>query len=589
MIRATRIHFDARAKPGRKQQRSPTIAPRNNLSHVAGEQSEPLLDLTIPQALAQAAAMYGDREAAVFCATGTRITYAELDMLVDQLATGFLELGLEKGDRIGIWGPNRIEWLVTQFASARLGLILVSINPAYRLMELEYALNKVECKALVTANQFKTSNYIEMIEALAPEIKSSAPGELAAAKLPHLRTVIQMGDEHVPGMYRYMDIMQNGRLPDKARLDAIGAQLKPTDPINIQFTSGTTGAPKGATLTHHNILNNSNFTTAVMAYTEQDRVCIPVPLYHCFGMVVGTLGSVTKGSAMIFPEEAFDPLTTLQAVDRERCTSLYGVPTMFVAELEHPDFATFDLSSLRTGIMAGSPCPIELMKRVIAEMNMGEITIAYGMTEVGPLSFQTSVDDPIEKRVSSVGRVHPHVEVKIVDADGRTVPVGVEGEIWTASYGVMTGYWNDPERTDEAMDGGVWMRSGDLGVLDKDGYLNISGRLKDMVIRGGENIFPREIEEFLYRNPKVQQAQVFGVPDEKYGEELCAWIELRPGEAASEDEIREFCKGQITHFKIPRYIRFVEEFPMTVTGKVQKFKMRELMCKELGLKEQQTA
>ncbi|MGI9356854.1 MAG: AMP-binding protein [Rhizobiaceae bacterium] len=557
--------------------------PQNNLSYVAGDRSQPLLDQTIPQAFAETVAKYGDREAAVFCATGKRITYAEFDLLVDRLAAGLLELGLEKGERIGIWGPNRIEWLLTQFASARLGLILVCINPAYRLMELEYALNKVECRALVMADHFKTSNYVEMIEALAPEIKTASPGELAAARLPHLQVVIHMGDEQLPGMYRFADVAQEDRPVDKARLDSLSAQLDPHEPINIQFTSGTTGAPKGATLTHHNIINNSIFTTSVMRYTEHDRVCIPVPLYHCFGMVVGTLGSITKGAVMIFPEESFDPVSTLRAVDQERCTSLYGVPTMFAAELDHPEFKNFNMSSLRTGVMAGSPCPIELMKRVIAEMNMSEITIAYGMTEVGPLSFQTSVDDPLEMRVSSVGRVHPHVEVKIVDTEGQTVPVGVEGEIWTASYGVMTGYWNDPERTNEAMDEEGWMRSGDLGVLDKDGYLNISGRLKDMVIRGGENIFPREIEEFLYRNPKVQQAQVFGVPDEKYGEELCAWIELKRGETSSEEEIREFFKGQIAHFKIPRYIRFVEEFPMTVTGKVQKFKMRQMMGEELGL------
>ena len=565
------------------------IAPTGNLSHVIGETSDPLIDKTIPRVLAATAAAHGARDAAIFCAQDIRVSFAELAELVDQLATGLMEIGLEKGDRIGIWSPNRFEWVLTMFASARIGLILVNINPAYRLSELEFALNKVECKALVTANAFKSSNYIEMLETLAPELRSCPAGELVAARLPNLGTVIQMGDGEIPGMYRFETVLQKGQPSQSGRLDAITATLDPQDPINIQFTSGTTGTPKGATLTHFNILNNAHFTARILGLSERDRLCIPVPLYHCFGMVMGALACATTATAMVFPSEGFDPSATLRAVDRERCTALYGVPTMFVAELGLPDFADFDCSTLRTGIMAGSPCPIEVMKRVVSDMSMSEVTIAYGMTETSPVSLQSSVDDPIEKRVATVGRVHPHLEVKIIDENGETVPVGSDGEVCTRGYSVMHGYWNDEDRTREAIDPDGWMHTGDLGRMDRDGYLNIVGRVKDMVIRGGENLYPKEIEDFLYRHPGILQVQVFGVPDLKYGEELCAWIVLKPGEEAAEAEIRGFCEGQIAHLKIPRYIRFVDEIPMTVTGKPQKFKMRDAMVEELGLQQVETA
>jgi fatty-acyl-CoA synthase len=479
--------------------------------------------------------------------------------------------------------------VVTQFATAKAGLILVNINPAYRLSELDYALNKVGCKALVTSDHFKTSDYVAMLRELAPEIDRSAPGRLQAKRLPALTTLIRVGDGEKHGFFRFDDVLAMGGQRHRARLAELQPQLQFDDPINIQFTSGTTGAPKGATLTHHNILNNGFFIGEAMRLSEADRVCIPVPLYHCFGMVLGNLACITHGSAMVYPSEGFEPLATLEAVEAERCTALYGVPTMFIAELGHPEFKRFDLRSLRTGIMAGSPCPIEVMKRCIAEMNMREVTIAYGMTETSPVSTQTSCDDPLERRVGTVGRVHPHVEVKIVDGEGHVVPPGVSGEFCTRGYSVMLGYWDDAERTAEAIDRGGWMHTGDLATMDEDGYFNIVGRIKDMVIRGGENVYPREIEEFLFRHPKVEAVQVVGVPDQKYGEELCAWIKLKAGESTSAEDIQAFCKGQIAHYKIPRYIKFVDAFPMTVTGKVQKFMMREAMVKELGLTEQKTA
>jgi len=566
-----------------------TTAPVNGLSHVIGVTSVPLIEKPIHQVLAETAARHGARDAAVFCAQDIRVSYAEFTEQVDRLATGLLDLGLAKGDRIGIWSPNRYEWLLTQFATARIGLILVNINPAYRLSELDFALNKVGCKALITASAFKSSDYAGMLATLAPELSSCPPGALRSEKLPHLEIVIQMGDGEVPGTYRFAEILERGTPAQKARLDEIAAKLDPNDPINIQFTSGTTGTPKGATLTHRNILNNAYFVARTTGLTEQDRLCIPVPLYHCFGMVMGTLACATTGTAMIFASEGFDAQATLQAVEDERCTALYGVPTMFVAELEALEASGADCSSLRTGIMAGSPCPIEVMKRVISEMNMSEVTIAYGMTETSPVSFQSNVDDPIERRVSTVGRIHPHVEVKVVDGDGQTVPVGSDGEVCTSGYSVMLGYWNDEERTSEAIDAEGWMHTGDLGRMDEEGFLNIVGRVKDMVIRGGENLYPKEIEDFLFTHPKVQQVQVFGLPDPKFGEELCAWIVLRSGESAHEEEIRAFCRGQIAHLKIPRYIRFVEEIPMTVTGKPQKFKMREAMTQELDLVEADTA
>jgi len=565
------------------------IVPQEGKSWVSGETSEPLREATIPEVFAEAVARYSSRDAAIFPGQDKRYTYRELDRAVDALAAGFLALGLETGDRIGIWSPNRYEWLLTQFATARIGLVLVNINPAYRLSELNYALNKVGCKALVTAASFKSSDYLGMLNELAPELASAKPGHLQSAKLPALRIVIRMGEDTSPGMFNFDDVMALGGAEEKARLDPITQSLKPDDPVNIQFTSGTTGSPKGATLSHFNILNNAHFTTRAIKFTEEDRLCIPVPLYHCFGMVMGSLGCVTKGACMVFPGEAFEPRSTLEAVMAERCTGLYGVPTMFVAMLDVPDFVEFDLSSLRTGIMAGSPCPIEVMKKVVSDMHMSEVTIAYGMTETSPVSLQSATDDPIEKRVSTVGRVHPHVEVKVVDEAGKTLPVGQPGELWTRGYSVMLGYWDDEERTREAIVDGGWMRTGDLATIDTEGYGNIVGRVKDMIIRGGENIYPREIEEFLYRHPKIQQVQVFGVPHEKLGEEVCAWIVLPPGKSATDEDIREFCQGQIAHFKIPTIIRFVETLPMTVTGKPQKFIMRQKMIEELGRVEAKTA
>ena len=559
------------------------VAPLDGLSHVSGERSVPLLHKTIPQLFAETASQHQDRDAAVFVEQEKRFSWRELAEAVDALAAALLKLGFEKGDRIGIWSPNRWEWLVTQFGTARIGIVLVNINPAYRLSELDYALNKVGCKGLVTAAQFKTSDYIGMLETLAPELKDCAPGELSSSRFPHLKTIIRMGADKTPGMFNFDDVLAMGGAEERQRLDTITAGLRPDDAVNIQFTSGTTGAPKGATLTHSNIVNNADLVTAAIRLTAQDRLCIPVPLYHCFGMSMGTMGCVSKGAVMVFPGEGFDPGATLRAVQNERCTGLYGVPTMFVALLDHPDFKTFDLSSLRTGIMAGSPCPIEVMKKVVSLMHMEQVTIAYGMTETSPVSFQSHVDDPLEKRVSTVGRIHPHVEVKVVGAEGNIVPVGERGELCTRGYSVMKGYWEDEEKTAEAIDAEGWMHTGDLGVIDAEGYCNIVGRVKDMVIRGGENVYPREVEEFLYRHPKVKEVQVFGVPDEKYGEELCAWIVTLPGEQASEEEIKAFCQGQIAHYKVPRYVRFKEQLPMTVTGKPQKFIMRDQMVDELGL------
>ena len=559
------------------------------MSYVSGASANPLLGLTIGAQLDRTAARFPDNEALVVRHQDVRWRYSTFTEKVDAFAAGLLALGLEPGDRIGIWSPNNSEWAVTQFAAAKAGLILVNINPAYRLAELEYALNKVECRALVTAEAFKSSRYIEMLHTLAPELDGAGPGALKAEKLPHLETVVRLGTETTPGMYNFADVPALAGAAERDRLRALAGRLQFDDPINIQFTSGTTGFPKGATLSHHNILNNGYFNGVTLGLSEQDRVCIPVPLYHCFGMVMGNLMSTAFGATMVYPSEAFDPLEVLRTVEAERCSVLYGVPTMFIAELDHPEFAGFDLSSLRTGTMAGSPCPIEVMRRVIGEMHMEEVTIAYGMTETSPVSFQSATDDPIERRVSTVGRVHPHVEVKVVDQQGKLVPCGETGELLTRGYSVMRGYWNDDEKTLEAIDKAGWMHTGDQATIDAEGYCNIVGRIKDMVIRGGENVYPREIEEFLYRHPEVQDVQVIGVPDEKYGEELCAWIKLRDGADANADEIKAFCKDQIAHFKVPRYVRFVDEFPMTVTGKIQKFKMRETMIAELALAEQKTA
>jgi fatty-acyl-CoA synthase len=563
--------------------------PKLTQSYVHGVSMTPLIGETIGVHFDRMAARFADRDALIVRAQNVRFTYRELKEKVDAFAAGLLALGLIPGDRVGIWSPNNAEWVITQFATAKAGVILVNINPAYRLAELDYALNKVGCKALITADQFKTSDYVGMLRELAPEIERSAPGRLQAKRLPALTTLIRIGEGEKRGFMRFADVLGMGGGRHRTQLAELGEKLQFDDPINIQFTSGTTGTPKGATLTHHNILNNGYFIGEAQRLTDRDRVCIPVPLYHCFGMVLGNLACITHGAAMVYPSEGFDPLATLQAVEAERCTALYGVPTMFIAELGHPEFKNFDLSSLRTGIMAGSPCPIEVMKRCVAEMHMGEVTIAYGMTETSPVSTQTSHDDPLERRVSTVGRIHPHVEVKIIDADGRIVPPGVAGELCTRGYSVMLGYWDDAERTAEAIDRGRWMHTGDLATLDEDGYCNIVGRIKDMVIRGGENVYPREVEEFLFRHPKIEAVQVVGVPDLKYGEELCAWVKLKPGASAAAEEIQTFCKGQIAHYKIPRYIKFVDAFPMTVTGKVQKFLMREATVKELGLSEQKTA
>jgi fatty-acyl-CoA synthase len=559
------------------------------LSYVHGASETSLIGETIGNYFDRAAGQYGARDALIVRHQKIRWSWRELKQRVDDFAAGLLALGLKRGERIGIWSPNNAEWVITQFATAKAGLILVNINPAYRVTELEYALNKADCSALITATQFKTSNYLKMLGELAPELATASAGALRAARLPALRLVITISEDKKPGSVRFDAVYDLAHKPEQNRLAALADELQFDDPINIQFTSGTTGFPKGATLTHHNILNNGFFIGEAMRLGPDDRLCIPVPLYHCFGMVLGNLACVTHGSAMVYPAEGFDPLATLETVESERCTALHGVPTMFIAEMDHPDFAKFDLSSLRTGIMAGSPCPIEVMRRAVERMHLKEITIAYGMTETSPVSFQSSTDDPIERRVSTVGRIQPHLEVKIVDADGRIVPRGTPGELWTRGYSVMLGYWNDQEKTREAIDPARWMKTGDLATIDDEGYCNIVGRIKDMVIRGGENVYPREIEEFLYRHPKIQDVQVIGVPDSRYGEELCAWVRLHDGETATPDEIRAFCQGQIAHYKIPRYVKFVDEFPMTVTGKIQKFIMREQMIGELGLHAEKTA
>jgi len=558
------------------------------LSHVRGADAPPLLEMTIGEALQRAAKRWPDAEALVSAHQGVRWSWREFDRRSAELAAGLLSIGLKPGDRVGVWAPNCAEWALAQFATARAGMIQVNINPAYRLSELEYTLNKVEVKALIAAEKFKASDYVGMVEALAPELAAAAPGALDAARLPHLRAAIKLGGAR-GGWRRFDDIAQAGGDAERAELGRIEARLDRNEAINIQFTSGTTGLPKGATLSHRNILNNAYFVGLAMGLREGDRLCIPVPLYHCFGMVMGNLSCAVHGATMVFPSEGFDPLAVLRTVEAERCTALHGVPTMFIAELEHAEFERFDLSSLRTGVMAGSPCPIEVMRKVRERMHMSEVGIGYGMTETSPVSFQTSTDDPVERRVSTVGRVQPHLEVKVVDADGNTAPRGQPGELCTRGYSVMLGYWNDAEKTAEAIDGDGWMHTGDIGTIDAEGYGNIVGRIKDMVIRGGENIYPREVEEFLFRHPKIEDVAVVGVPDAKYGEELCAWIKLRTGESATPEEIIGFCRGQIAHYKAPRYVRFVDAFPMTVTGKIQKFEIRKAMIAELGLEEAKTA
>jgi len=550
-------------------------------SYTCGSSSEPIIYETIGNYLDQVAERYPNTEALVVCHQDVRWTYSEFNDKVDDLAAGLLKLGINTGDRVGIWGPNSYEWVLTQMATAKIGAILVCVNPAYRLFELEYALNKSGRRAIVSAEQFKTSKYLEMLYKLAPELNSCAPGELKSEKLPELEIVIRMGDARSPGMFNFPDVCNTRDKTERARLEELKSELRPDDAINIQFTSGTTGSPKGATLTHCNILNNGYLTGEGLKLTPTDRLCIPVPLYHCFGMVLGNLACFAHGATAVYPDEAFDPETTLRAVEAERCTGLHGVPTMFVAELSHPEFDKFDLSTLRTGVMASAPCPVDVMKRVISDMNMKHILIGYGQTEVSPINHLTLPEDPIEKRVETVGRAVPWVEIKLVGSDGRVVPIGERGEVCTRGYSVMLGYWNDEEQTKETIDDTRWLHSGDLGIMDDEGYLRIVGRIKDMIIRGGENVYPRKVEEFLYTHPAIAEVQVFGIPDPKMGEEVCAWIQVKEGETLAEDDLKSFCQGQITHFKIPKHIRFVSEYPITVTGKIQKFKMSEAMTKEL--------
>lgn len=550
-------------------------------SYSSGASEQPLIGATIGDMFDAIVARYPANEALVVRHQGLRYSYAQLKHEVDRCARGLLALGITKGDRVGIWSPNRAEWTVTQFATSKIGAILVNINPSYRLHELEYALNQSGCRLLVIAPQFKASDYTGMIYELFPALRS----ETAQPNSFQLE-VVRLGDEPSPGMRTWAALLAGGDQIGADELAARQAEQQFDDPINIQYTSGTTGYPKGATLSHHNILNNGYFVAELMRFSDQDRLVIPVPLYHCFGMVMGNLGCVTHGATMIYASEGFEPLAVLQTVEEERATALYGVPTMFIAELEHPEFSRFNLRSLRTGVMAGSPCPVEVMRRVQTQMHMREVEICYGMTETSPVSTQTRVGAPLDKQVGTVGQVHPHVEVKLVDpADNKLLPRGQTGELCTRGYSVMLGYWNNPEATAQAIDTAGWMHTGDLATMDDEGYVNIVGRIKDMIIRGGENVYPREIEEFLYGHPKVSDVQVIGVPDARYVEEIMAWVKLKPGESADAEEIRAFCRGQIAHFKIPRYVKFVEQFPMTVTGKIQKFLMRQQSIAELQLED----
>jgi len=553
----------------------------NHPSYTRGRQDKPLLAMTIGAAFDDTASRFADREALVVRHQNLRYTWAQLAEVVNATARAFLALGLRQGDRLGIWAPNCAQWCITQFASAKIGAVLVNINPAYRANELEYALKQSGCRWLVCADAFKTSDYHGMLAELLPELRDCRPGELNSARLPELSGVVSLAAQAPAGFLRWDQLEGIGASVSAEELAQRQALLQFDEPINIQYTSGTTGFPKGATLSHYNILNNGYMVGESIGLTEHDRLVIPVPLYHCFGMVMGNLGCMTHGATMIYPAPSFEPEATLAAVSEERATALYGVPTMFIAELDHPRRAEFDLSSLRTGIMAGATCPIEVMRRVINEMHMAEVQIAYGMTETSPVSLQTGPDDELEIRVTTVGRTQPQLESKIIDGDGRIVPRGTIGELCTRGYSVMLGYWNNPQATAEAISPARWMLTGDLAVMDEAGNVRIVGRSKDMIIRGGENIYPREIEEFLYTHHSVADAQVIGIPDDKYGEELVAWVKFHPGHGVDEEELRAFCKARIAHFKVPRYFRFCDEFPMTVTGKIQKFRMREISIEEL--------
>ena len=538
------------------------------ISYTHGASDVPLIGETIGDLLDRVSRRHPNRDAVVSVHQEVRLRYAEFAQACNEIACGLLALGVQHGERVGIWSTNNVEWTIAQFATAKIGAILVNINPAYRTVELEYALRQSGVRTLLVQSQYKTSDYLAMVE----EVRD---------RLPELSEVVAIGDgdPRRVGDLRWDDLRAASAGVTAEQLEIRQRATQFDEAINIQYTSGTTGFPKGATLSHHNILNNGFFIGEICRYTPDDRVCIPVPFYHCFGMVLGNLACVTHGAAIVIPAPAFDPQSSLAAVESEHCTSLYGVPTMFIAELALPNFADFDLSSLRTGIMAGAPCPVEVMKRVRSEMHMDEVTICYGMTETSPVSFQTAVDDPVEKRVGTVGRVHPHIEVKIVDEQGRIVPRNVPGELCTRGYSVMLGYWSDPENTAASIDPARYMHTGDIAIMDDDGYVMISGRVKDMVIRGGENIYPREIEEFLFTHPAIRDVSVVGVPDERFGEQLCAWIILHEEASVNEDAVKAYCQGKIAHFKVPHYVRFTDAFPMTVTGKVQKYKLREMFTR----------
>lgn len=563
------------------------------LSYAEGSTEKPLIEKTVGQLFDDVTSRFGDNEALVSRHQKQRFSYRQLKSAVDGVALSFLGFGVKKGDRVGIWSPNNTEWVLTQFATAKIGAVLVNINPAYRVSELEYVLNQSGVSFLITASKFKTSDYHAMLYELIPELKrlpEDVESEIQAKKSPSLRRVVTLTDGNEiphPGMLSWSLFNEIGNQNSSvSELEEKKLDLKFQDPINIQYTSGTTGFPKGATLTHSGILNNGYFVGEEMKFSDRDRLCIPVPFYHCFGMVLGNLACVTHGAIMVLPSDSFSPENVLATVEEEKCTALHGVPTMFIAELDLPDFKQYDLSSLRTGIMAGSPCPVEVMKRVISDMGIREITICYGMTETSPVSFQTRISDPIELRVSTVGQVHHHVEAKVIDPlTGNTLPREVPGELCVRGYLVMLGYWNNPDATKEAVDPQGWMHTGDLAIMRQDGYVNIVGRTKDMISRGGEKIFPREVEDFLYAHPKISDVQVIGVPSKKYGEEVMAWVKLKPGITSTAEELKDYCKGKIAYYKIPSYFKFTDTFPMTVTGKVQKFKMREASIKELGLEE----